>query len=209
MTKDTAKTEFFDQIATKWDSWEDLPTLHENLISGFQSLGVSSNEIVLDVGCGTGNLSLALLSVLGSKGRVVAVDISPAMLGEAQKKTQDSRITWYLSDACSVPEKEGSFHRIICYSVWPHFEDIDKVVAEFDRLLKPGGHLHVWHLNSKETINKIHAEASEAVRDDVLAPAEETAAHIEKHGFEILDIVDNEERYLVTARKSERKVSAS
>lgn len=203
MTIETTKIEFFNQIAKKWDRRKNLPELHDNLITGLWKFGISPDETVLDVGCGTGNLSFALLSILGNNGRVVAIDISPAMLEEAKRKIQDPRMTWHLSSACFVPEKDETFDRIICYSVWPHLDNIDNVVAEFDRLLKPRGLLHVWRLNSKEAINQIHAKVGEAVRGDMLVPAEETVAHLEKHGLEILEVVDNENRYLVTARKVE------
>jgi len=43
-------------------------------------MGVNPDETVLDVGCGTGNLTGALLARLSATGRVIAVDISPRMI---------------------------------------------------------------------------------------------------------------------------------
>lgn len=207
MKNNQPKIIFFDSIASKWDSWENLPVVLQKLTTGFKNMGVASHETILDVGCGTGNLTLALLSVLSDEGRVTAIDISPKMIEKTQKKIQDSRVKLHLSDACSVPEKNETFHRIFCYSVWPHFDNIDDVINEFLRITKPRGIVHVWHLNSKETINQIHKEASEAVRNDILLPATETAAQFKKHGFDILEVIDNDEQYLVSAQKSNRKDS--
>ena len=201
------KAQFFDGIASKWDGWEDLPVLQKKLAEGYENMEIKPDETILDVGCGTGNLTISLLSILGTGGRVVAVDISKAMIEKAKAKVNDNRITWHISNAGSIPEPDGTFDRIICYSVWPHFDDIDLIIQEFVRLIRPQGFLHVWHLNSKETINQIHENAGDAVCKDVLVPAQETAMHLRQHGFEILEIVDNDQKYLVTARKTAGKES--
>ena len=198
---DNPRAAFFDGIAEKWDGWEDLDALARKLAAGLDELGVGKGELVLDVGCGTGNLTRALLERLSEDGRVVAVDISPRMVEVAKRKVADARVVWRVADARSLPLPDASCDRVICYSVWPHFEEREAVAAELRRVLRPGGRLHVWHLISREKINEIHASAGEAVRGDVLSPAAETAALISRAGFEVETAIDDGERYLVTARK--------
>ena len=69
-----------------------------------------------------------------------------------------------------LPLPDESCDRVICYSVWPHFDDRAAVAAELGRVLRPGGSLHVWHLGSRARVNAIHASAGEAIRHDVAAP---------------------------------------
>jgi ubiquinone/menaquinone biosynthesis C-methylase UbiE len=192
---------FFDGISDKWDGWEDIPGLTDKLHTGFLKMGITAEETVMDVGCGTGNLTATLLPLLGTKGRVVAVDISGAMLSLAKEKVRDNRATWHQADAANIPEPNGAIDRVICCSVWPHFDDVDGTVMEFKRLLRQDGMLHVWHLTSKETVNQIHADAGEAVRGDILCPAAETADRLKNHGFDVLEVIDDDCQYLVSARK--------
>ena len=194
---------FFDGIAEQWDGWEDLDTLRGRLLFGLDEFGVGEGETVLDVGCGTGNLTLALLEQLSERGRVLAVDLSPAMLAVAGGKVRDPRVEWFCGDAGSLPWGSGTVDRAICFSVWPHFADPAKVAREFRRLLRGGGALHVWHLTPREKVNAIHAAAGEAVRGHALAPARETAALLAGLGFRIGTVRDDDGGYLVTAVKPE------
>ena len=197
------RTAFFDAIADQWDGWEDLPALEKKLADGLEELGVRADEKVVDIGCGTGNLTRALLAKLSSSGKVVAVDISPRMIEVARGKVSDPRVTWHPADARELPLGDAECDRIFCCSVWPHFEDRHAVAAELSRVLVPGGALHVWHLLPREKINEIHAGAGEAVRGDVLPPAAETAELLAGAGFQIVTATESDDRYLVTATRPE------
>jgi ubiquinone/menaquinone biosynthesis C-methylase UbiE len=191
----------FDSIADKWDGWDDLVSLRRRLLEGLAAFQVGPEENVIDMGCGTGNLTLAILSVLDPKGRVRAVDISPKMIEVARAKVSDARATFHLASAEHLPFEDGSSDRIICFSVWPHLRDHDAVGRELARVLRPGGHLHVWHLASRDTINAIHTGVGGPVAVDILGPASETAAALAHSGFRVTEVVDDADRYLVTAEK--------
>ncbi len=196
------KIKFFDNIAAKWDDWIDPEEVRKKLCSGLEEFGVAPHEKIVDIGCGTGNLTHCILSILGPEGRVFSVDFSPGMLEEAKRKISDTRVCWINGDAVELPVEDEIADRAIFYSVWPHFDQPEAVLYESLRYLKPGGFLHVWHTDSKETINKIHADAGPCVNKDILPPAENVAAMMKKTGLEITDLVDDETRYLVTARKT-------
>lgn len=195
---------FFDRIAEMWDGWEDLDALAGKLAAGIEELGVRPDETVLDVGCGTGNLTHALLARLSRAGRVVAIDISPRMIEVARAKVPDERVAWRVADARSLPLKGGSCDRVLCCSVWPHVEDREAVAGELRRVLRAEGHLHIWHLMARERVNEIHAAAGDAVRHDTLPPVAETAKLLADAGFEISAVLETTERYLVTAQKPAR-----
>jgi demethylmenaquinone methyltransferase/2-methoxy-6-polyprenyl-1,4-benzoquinol methylase len=193
------RSSFFDAIADQWDGWDDMAALEARLAAGLAALGVKPGETVLDVGCGTGNLTRAVLSAIGESGRVVAVDIAPRMLEVARAKVPDPRVAWHVAPAERLPVGDAAIDRAICFSVWPHFHEPVAAARELCRVLRPGGSLHVWHLSSRERINAIHASAGEAVRGDVLLPAAETADLLAGLGFEVTAAIDDADRYLVTA----------
>jgi ubiquinone/menaquinone biosynthesis C-methylase UbiE len=195
------RSAFFDAIADKWDSWDDMSLLQRRMAAGLKEFGLGPQENVLDVGCGTGNLTLALLAALADKGHVCAVDISPRMIEVARGKVRDARVSWYVASAERLSLDNSSCDRIVCFSVWPHFHDQDAVARELLRVLRPGGYLHIWHLASRQKINEIHAAAGDPIHCDVLLPAAETAAKLTLAGFQVSAMLDNAEQYVVTARR--------
>lgn len=194
------KLGFFTGLAAVWDANQNGAALASGLAGGLEELGLGADEAVLDVGCGTGNLTAALLARLGPNGRVVAFDLAPAMLEVARAKNRDdSRVRWLDADAERLPLAAASFDRVICFSVWPHFDDPAAAALELARVLRVGGRLHVWHLASRARINAIHAAASHAVQHDLLAPGSEVAAVLEAAGLTPVQVVDDDDRYLVSA----------
>jgi len=197
-----ASAEYFNSIASKWDSWEDMESLKVQFDNGLKQFGLCPDEHVLDVGCGTGNLTAAILRHLSQAGRITAIDISNGMIEIAQTKLKDLRVRWICDSVEHMDTFESVFDRVICYSVWPHLIDSGMVARLFRVMLKDNGKLHVWHLKSREAINKIHAEASEVISNHLLAPASQTAALLEKSGFIIEETLDDDSGYLVSARKA-------
>ena len=192
---------FFDSIAEAWDGWHDLALLADKLNVVFDGFGIQTAETILDDGCGTGNLTRALLGWLGLDGRVVALDISPVMLERARQKIGDPRVTWVQAAADRIPVAAASCDRILCFSAWPHFEDQGAVAREFHRVLRSDGCVHIFHFISRDEVNRIHREAHPSVSADLLAPVREVASLFERGGFAVLATADEAQRYLLTARK--------
>ena len=194
---------FFDSIADERDKSENLAAVAKTVDIGLAELGVANKEFVLDIGCGTGNLTLAILRRLSAAGRVLAIDISGRMLEKARVKTSDPRVEWrHASVEEGIAVKCGTVDRIICFSAWPHITNKAVAVTEFYRVLRKGGMLHIWHSIPRKKVNHIHRNSHLSIRKDLLAPGTETAALLEKFGFKVVEVIDDATRCRVTVNKA-------
>jgi ubiquinone/menaquinone biosynthesis C-methylase UbiE len=91
---------------------------------------------VLDVGCGTGRLEVAL----AGRARLWGVDATPEMLEVARRNAPDARFK--LGRAEELPFKDGWFERAVLWLV-VHLVDRPKVLAELHRVLAPEGRLAI------------------------------------------------------------------
>ena len=98
-----------------------------------QLLQLKPTGTYLDVGCGTGNYTLAL-SALG--GAWSAVDVSEVMLAQARSKTD--AVAWVQADADCLPFADASFDGAICTLAIHHFDSLDATFAEVRRTLRSG-----------------------------------------------------------------------
>lgn len=94
----------------------------------------------LDVGCGTGFFAL-LLTGLGH--RTTGVDMAPAMLELARQKAASAGLDtdFRFGDAEQLPFPDGSFHLVIERHVIWTLPRPTVALAEWARILRPGGHL--------------------------------------------------------------------
>jgi ubiquinone/menaquinone biosynthesis C-methylase UbiE len=195
-----SRLQFFDRIAHEWDGGVDLETMARKLKQGLVEFDIPPSAHVVDLGCGTGNLVLALLAHLNGEASIHAVDFSKEMIAKARTKTNDPRVHWTCSDAAALPFEDRSKDFVLCYCAWPHFPEPDKVLSEVRRVLRPAGTFIVWHDISRKTVNTIHEEAGPAVCSDLLEPVSRLAYRLETSGFTVLRQVDDDDRYLVIAR---------
>ncbi|HWX61234.1 class I SAM-dependent methyltransferase [Bradyrhizobium sp.] len=100
--------------------------------------GVDEGEKILDVGCGTGSLTLALARAAGLS-EIVAIDYSPVFVEEAMRRTTDTRIKVQQADACALPFESGTFDRALALLVLHFVPDAGKAVTEMRRVVRPGG----------------------------------------------------------------------
>ena len=100
----------------------------------------------LDVGCGTGALSAAVLARADPE-QVTGVDPSEGFLAEARKRiADDARATFHAGDARSLPLPDGAFDAVVSGLAINFVPEPDRAVAEFVRVLTPGGlaAAYVW-----------------------------------------------------------------
>jgi SAM-dependent methyltransferase len=95
------------------------------------------NGLGLDLGCGDGILTDILFSRMGRKPNLVGIDPDPLETAAAAKYDFYDRIhTCFGND---IPEADSTFDYAISNSVLEHIPDLEPVIAELGRVLKPGG----------------------------------------------------------------------
>jgi ubiquinone/menaquinone biosynthesis C-methylase UbiE len=111
-----------------------------------QALVVNEMQIakgmhILDLGCGTGTATLEIASRLEGTGKVVGLDLSEKMLGEAGRKLAElgyTNVEFVLGKASALGH-EARFDYVLSTNAFHHFGDKEGVFSQVWRSLKPGG----------------------------------------------------------------------
>lgn len=99
----------------------------------FAAIAEVAPGIVLEVGCGEGELAERVQNELGAK--VVALDQSPRMVELTQARGVDARV----GDVQELPFADDSFDVAVAAWMLYHVPDLDRGLGELSRVLRPGG----------------------------------------------------------------------
>jgi ubiquinone biosynthesis O-methyltransferase len=93
---------------------------------------------VLDLGCGGGFMAVALAE-RGAK--VTGIDPSESAVGAARRHAKENGldINYQISGGESLPFADGAFDIVVCVDVLEHVEDLQRVLSEVRRVLRPDG----------------------------------------------------------------------
>jgi len=191
--------EYFNERAAIWDeqvSERDATNLERMACR----LDIKPGSTVLDVGTGTGVFLPFLLSRVGDSGQIVAMDFADEMLKIARAKCFNGNIDYLCADVCDIPRDNETFHSVLCYSSFPHFQDKMGALAEIFRVTRSGGMLFICHTSSRDEINKIHRQIP-VVQNDIIPDADEMHGLLMTAGFIDIKIEDDEDSYFASARK--------
>jgi demethylmenaquinone methyltransferase/2-methoxy-6-polyprenyl-1,4-benzoquinol methylase len=151
----------YDEVAAAFSFFQD-PRWRKAAVEAVEA---EPDDRVLDVACGTGLVSAALVERWGC--RVVGLDQSAAMLGRAQARaTADprlaERIGFVEGEAESLPFADGEFDHLTFTYLLRYVEDPAATLRELARVVKPGGHVSslefcvpsgawfwLWHLYTR------------------------------------------------------------
>lgn len=134
----------YDRWAEKYDTGkkesqqQDGQFLVKPLIS---ALANNPAPFILDIATGTGRLPFALLNEAEFSGHIIAVDISQGMLVKAAKKLANKRdfVELMQYEQFPLPFPDESFDAIACMEALEVMPEMNTPLAEFMRLLRPGG----------------------------------------------------------------------
>jgi len=126
-----------------------LDELPEQLFNSFCGVGnplaidqIKSGSTVLDIGCGAGFDLYAASCRVGSKGKVIGVDLTPEMIDRARNNlaaTKAANTEVLLVASEQMPFAEHTFDVVISNGVINLSPDKPSLFAEIYRILKPGG----------------------------------------------------------------------
>ncbi len=188
---------FFDQQASRWDDDLAAQTRTLDRLTGLRErLGLRAGMDVLEVGCGTGQIT-GLLVDWTHPGRVTALDFSPAMLARARAKgIAADFLEW---DICVAAPTRSAFDVALCFHSFPHFRDRAAALRHLAASLKPGGRLWVVHLAGSAEVNAFHQQAGAVVAHDLLPAADEWAVLLGAAGLRPESCEDRADQLLVGA----------
>src|SRR3989442_11147903 len=119
---------------------------------------------VLELACGTGIVTQRLRERIDSNFRLVATDLSDAMLAYARNKVK-GKIDWRVADAAALPFKDETFGAVVCALGVMFVPDKPKLFAEIRRVLTEGGML-LFNTWDRLAVNP-HAQAASEVMQEL------------------------------------------
>lgn len=117
----------------------------EVLLQAVRDLGLPPDSLVADVGCGRGEDAFRLATHFGF--RVWGFDSVQRYLDHARTARRDqpeqvaARVSFERGSVTSLPLRDRSVDLVWCCDILPRIDDGPRALAEFARVLRPGGHV--------------------------------------------------------------------
>jgi 2-polyprenyl-3-methyl-5-hydroxy-6-metoxy-1,4-benzoquinol methylase len=144
MSNAASATSFFDQHAKRWTSLYAKKASFRDRLALFVDAvtrAIPAGGRVLDLGCGAGNISLAL----AERGyRVLGADGAPEMVREALAEAEKRGLKnaeFVEADITTLAMEPDSFDAVVCSSVIEYVQNDAALLLEMRRLLRPSGRL--------------------------------------------------------------------
>ncbi|BBY05858.1 methyltransferase domain-containing protein [Mycobacterium noviomagense] len=127
--------------------WDRTQAVMRRLLVAWQQptewLNIPQGGIVLDVGCGPGNVTASLAHATGPGGLALGVDVSEPMLARAVQAQAGPQVGFMRADAQRLPLRDETVDAVVSIAVLMLIPDPVAALAEMARVLRPGGRLAV------------------------------------------------------------------
>jgi len=167
--KDKIVSKVFEKVFDKYDLMNDLMSLgiHRLWKKAFiDYLNPQANTKLIDVASGTGDIAKLFLDKVSYKSKVYCVDENKNMLKISKKKLNNQKnVKWYCSNAEKLPFKNNEFdYYTISFGI-RNVSNINGVLRESFRVLKPGGRLLCLEFSKvkNEILNKFYKIYSKSI----------------------------------------------
>ena len=136
-------SESFAEIAPVYDKLRPLSAGDgARLDAMLAQVALGRDDLVVEIGCGTGRLTLPLALAVGA--RVVGVDTEDKMLEVARRKDVGGRVDWRRGTAYHLPLEDGAASLALMVMVVHLLRRRLSAFRETHRVLRAGGRLSVW-----------------------------------------------------------------
>lgn len=144
MTRQTNPNEYKQEIIAFYDTRTDYDNdfTYRRAIPLVELAQLQPGQHILDVATGTGIVAIAAAEIVGSEGKVIAVDFTPGMLDQARRKITAAglqNIEIIEADAESINFEDERFDAIFCATAIVLLSDIPAALRNWYRWLKKGG----------------------------------------------------------------------
>src|SRR5438270_8012723 len=133
----------FAEIAPRYDALRPLAAGdRQRLQNMLQEAALQDGDLAVEVGCGTGRLTLPLSAMTAA--RVIGLDTETRMLEVARAKDTAGRIEWIRGSAYRVPVGDGAAALAMMVMVVHLLRQRVRAFTEARRILRPAGLLSLW-----------------------------------------------------------------
>ena len=143
MTENTFYTDHWRQIDDeRVGRYERMFVWREGHAALLAPLELRPGSRVLDYGCGPGFMTEGMARIVGPAGRAYGVDLNAGFVANASHRSSESdNISFHLVDGDCIPLDDTTVDRLLCKNVLEYVPDVQTTLAEFRRVLEPGGRL--------------------------------------------------------------------
>lgn len=133
----------FNQVYDRYDLMNDFMSLGIHRLwkkSLLNMMNPSSNQNLIDVACGTGDIAKLFVKHANKLSRIACVDPNKGMISKGKEKLSNFKnINWIISPAEKIPLSDNLFDFYTISFGLRNTANIDKALSEAYRVLKPGG----------------------------------------------------------------------
>jgi SAM-dependent methyltransferase len=135
-------------VATRLEARGKHPVFEKMLHDYLDAMQIDRAETVLDMGCGTGVAARAIARRPGFSGRVLGIDLSPALAQKAAQLAADEglggRVEFRPGDSRKLDIADAGFDAVVAHTLLSHVDDPLAVVKEAARIVRPAGTVGIF-----------------------------------------------------------------
>lgn len=189
---------FFPATSMPDDDW--WQALWPDPMDALVKIGIAPGMSVIDLCCGNGIFTIPLVSLVGEKGRVIAIDMDADMLSEARSRmarvtnpVQAAVCDWMEADACKIDtilDKKDAADALIIANTYHGVPDQAGLSLAVSRVLKPTGRFIIinWHTFPRE--ETVILDQPRGPKTQVRMSPDSVARSVAAAGFVLKEVVE-------------------